>query len=59
MNPKIKRYCYERSNKVKEKNQFSVKGALCRFEEEIQTQNFNVYDINEVKKQIQIYLSFP
>ena len=32
------------------------KGALCRFEGEIQTQNFNIYNIHEVMVQTQKYL---
>ena len=30
-----------------------LKGALCRFGEEIQTLNFNIYSINEVITQTQ------
>ena len=34
-------------------------GALCSFEEEMQTQNVNLHSLNEVKVQTQKYLLFP
>ena len=36
-----------------------LKGALCSFEEEIQTPNFNINKMKKVKTQTQKYLSFP
>ena len=35
-----------------------IKGALCSFEVEIQTSIFNIYSINEVITQTQIYFCF-
>ena len=36
-----------------------IKGALCSVGEEIQTQNFYIYNIKEVMIQTQEHLSFP
>lgn len=30
--------------------ELKLKGALCRFGEDINSKNFNIYNINEVKK---------
>ena len=36
-----------------------IKGALCSFGDEIQTQNLNIYNIIELIMQQLKYLSFP
>ena len=36
-----------------------LNSALCSFAEEIQAQDFNIFNINEVIIQTKTYLSFP
>ena len=51
--------CHNVNRATHESDEIAIKGALCNFGEEIQTQNFNVYNINEVIIQNQKYLFFP
>ena len=44
--------------RVKKKFSTLIKGALCSFQEEIQTQHFNFYKINEAVIQTQKYYIF-